>query len=92
MCGREAPTEIAGGGGIGDALGAQGVEKVDISDLHIQIGPNQDTAVASYILHVKTKLKDGKITDEDNQESDVLFKRGSEWKIIFLHYSAAPKK
>jgi ketosteroid isomerase-like protein len=68
------------------------VQKVDISDLHIQIGPNQDTAVASYLLHVKTKLKDGKITDEDNQESDVLFKRGGEWKIVFLHYSAAPKK
>ncbi len=68
------------------------VQKVDISDLHIQIGPSQDTAVASYLLHVKTKLKDGKITDEDNQESDVLFKRAGEWKIIFLHYSAAPKK
>jgi len=68
------------------------VQKVDISALHIQIGPNQDTAVASYLLHVKTKLKDGKITDEDNQESDVLFKRAGEWKIVFLHYSAAPKK
>ena len=68
------------------------VQKVDISDLQIQIGPNQDTAVASYLLHVKTKLKDGKITDEDNQESDVLFKRGGEWKIVFPHYSAAPKK
>src|SRR5215467_6454176 len=68
------------------------VQKVDISDLHIQVGPNQDTAIASYILHVRTKLKDGKITDEDNQESDVLFKRNGEWKIVFLHYSAAPKK
>jgi len=68
------------------------VQKVDISDLHIQIGPSQDTAVASYLLHVKTKLKDGKITDEDNQESDVLFKRAGEWKIVFMHYSAAPKK
>ena len=68
------------------------ITKVDLSDLHIQIGPNQDTAVASYLLHVRTKLKDGKITDEDNQESDVLFKRSGEWKIVFLHYSAAPKK
>ena len=68
------------------------VLKVEISDLHIQVGPNQDTAVASYILHVRTKLKDGKDTDEDNQESDVLFKRNGQWKIVFLHYSAAPKK
>ena len=68
------------------------VQKVDISDLHIQVGPNRDTAVASYLLQVRTKLKDGKITDESNQESDVLFQRNGEWKIVFLHYSAAPKK
>lgn len=68
------------------------VQRVEISDLHIQVGPHQDTAVASYILHVRTKLKDGKISEEDNQESDVLFKRNGEWKIVFLHYSAAPKK
>ena len=68
------------------------VQKVGISDMHIQVGPSNDTAVASYLLHVRTKLKDGKITDEDNQESDVLFKRNGEWKVVFLHYSAAPKK
>jgi ketosteroid isomerase-like protein len=56
------------------------------------MGPNKDTAVASYILHVRTKLKDGKITDEDNQESDVMFKRNGQWKVVFLHYSTAPKK
>jgi ketosteroid isomerase-like protein len=68
------------------------VQKVDLSDMHIQIGPNKDTTVASYVLRVRTKLKDGKITDEDNQESDVLFKRNGEWRVVFLHYSAAPKK
>ena len=68
------------------------VEKVQLSDMHIQTGPSGDTAVASYILHVRTKLKDGKITEEDNQESDVLFKRNGEWKVVFPHYSAAPKK
>lgn len=68
------------------------VQKVELSDMHIQVGPNKDTAVASYILHVRTKLKDGKITDEDNQESDVLFKRNGQWNVVFLHYSTAPKK
>ncbi|HSC46334.1 MAG TPA: nuclear transport factor 2 family protein [Candidatus Acidoferrum sp.] len=68
------------------------VQKVDLSDMKIQLGPNQDTAVASYLIHVRTKLKDGKVTDEDNQESDVLFKRNGEWKVVFLHYSSAPKK
>ena len=67
------------------------VQKVTITDMHIQVGPSKDTAVASYILHVQTKLKDGKISDEDNQESDVLFKRNGQWKVVFLHYSAAPK-
>ena len=68
------------------------VEKVQLSDMHVQVGPSGDSAVASYMIHVRTKLKDGKITEEDNQESDVLFKRNAQWKIVFLHYSAAPKK
>jgi ketosteroid isomerase-like protein len=68
------------------------LQKVEMSDMHIQMGPNKDTAVASYILHVRTKLKDGKITDEDNQESDVMFKRNGQWKVVFLHYSSTPKK
>ena len=68
------------------------VQKVELSDMHIQVGPGKDTAVASCLIHVRSKLKDGKITDEDNQESDVLFKRNGEWKIVFLHYSTAPKK
>jgi ketosteroid isomerase-like protein len=68
------------------------VQKVELSDMHVQIGPGKDTAVASYLIHVRTRLKDGKITDEDNQESDVLFKRNGEWKVVFLHYSTAPKK
>jgi hypothetical protein len=53
---------------------------VEISDMHIQVGPGKDTAVASYILQVRTKLKDGKVSDEHNQESDVMFKRNGEWK------------
>jgi ketosteroid isomerase-like protein len=71
--------------------GGNRVEKVGLSDMHVQVGPSGDTAVASYMIHVRTKLKDGKITDEDNQESDVLFKRSGQWKVVFLHYSAAPK-
>jgi len=67
------------------------VEKVVLSDMRVQVGPSGDTAVASYIIHVRTTLKDGKVTDEDNQESDVLFKRNGEWKVVFLHYSSAPK-
>jgi ketosteroid isomerase-like protein len=68
------------------------VESATFSDLHIQIGPSGDTAVASYILHVRTRNAKGKVSEEDNQESDVFFKRGGVWKIVFLHYSPAAKK
>jgi ketosteroid isomerase-like protein len=77
-------TEFVHGGGR--------VESVNLSDMHIQIGPSGDTAVASYLIHVRTRDAKGAVTDEDNQESDVLFKRGGVWKIVFLHYSPAPKK
>ena len=68
------------------------VQAVEISDLQVQVSPSLDAAVASYILHVKTKLVDGKVTDEDNQETDVFFKRNGSWKIVELHYSLIPKK
>jgi len=68
------------------------VESATFSDLHIQIGPSADTAVASYLLHVRTRNAKGEVSEEDNQESDVLFQRGGVWKVVFLHYSPAPKK
>jgi ketosteroid isomerase-like protein len=68
------------------------VESATFSDLLIQMGPSGDTAVASYILRVRTRNAKGVVSEEDNQESDVFFKRGGTWKIVFLHYSPAPKK
>jgi ketosteroid isomerase-like protein len=72
--------------------GGARVESDSLSDMHIQMGPSGDTAVASYILHVRIRDAKGKVSEEDNQESDVFFKRGGVWKIVFLHYSPAPKK
>jgi len=72
--------------------GAGRVESANYSDLHIQVGPSGDTAVASYILRVRTRNAKGEVSEEDNQESDVFFNRGGAWKIVFLHYSPAPKK
>jgi ketosteroid isomerase-like protein len=68
------------------------VESDEISDMHIQTGPSGDTAVASYLLHVKTRSPKGEVTDEVFQESDVWFKRDGAWKVAHLHYSHAPKK
>ncbi|MBZ5703071.1 MAG: nuclear transport factor 2 family protein [Acidobacteriia bacterium] len=68
------------------------IAAAEISDLRVQIGPSQDTAVASYLLHVRTRTAQGPVTDEDFQETDVFFKRAGAWKIVHLHYSPAPKK
>jgi ketosteroid isomerase-like protein len=68
------------------------VESDEISDMHIQIGPSGDTAIASYLLRVKTRSPKGEVTDEVFQESDVWFKRDGAWKLVHLHYSPAPKK
>jgi len=77
-------TEFIKGGGR--------VESDQISDMHVQINPSGDTAVASYLLRVKTRSPKGEVTDEDFQESDVWFKRNGVWKVVHLHYSPAPKK
>ena len=40
-----------------------------------------DTAIASYLLHLKTQQADKKVLDEVYQESDVWFKAAGGWKI-----------
>ncbi|HQZ37975.1 MAG TPA: nuclear transport factor 2 family protein [Vicinamibacterales bacterium] len=50
--------------------------------------PCGDSAVASYLLHVKTQSKSG-VSDDTYQETDVWFKRDGAWRVVFLHYSAA---
>ena len=69
----------------------RGVESVQLSDMHVQIDPSGDTAVASYLLRVKTRSAKGVLSDENFQESDVWFKRNGEWKVVHLHYWPAPR-
>ena len=57
------------------------LDGVEVRDLRVQIGPAGDAAVATYILRVTTRTAKGAVSVEDNQETDVLFKRGGEWKI-----------
>ncbi len=61
-----------------------------LSDYHVKLSPQGDTAVASYLLHVKTLGADKKVTDEDFQETDIWFKARGAWKIVHVHYSPAP--
>jgi ketosteroid isomerase-like protein len=61
-----------------------------ISDMHIRFSPQGDAAIASYLLHLKTKKADQTVTDEVFQETDVWFKAAGGWKITHVHYSDAP--
>jgi ketosteroid isomerase-like protein len=65
------------------------VEQAEVKDLVIQVGPSNDTAVATYLLTVTTRQPDGKAATEVMQETDVLVKRLGAWKVIHLHYSPA---
>lgn len=67
------------------------VEGIEIRDLIVKVDGAEDTAIASYILYVKTKSADGKVAEEENQETDVWFKRDGKWKVVALHYSPVRK-
>ena len=60
-----------------------------VSDLHVRFSPQGDTAIASYLLHLKTQETDKKVSDEIFQETDVWFKAVEGWKIAHVHYSPA---
>jgi ketosteroid isomerase-like protein len=66
-----------------------------MSDKHLRFSPQGDTAIASYLLNVKTQAKDKKVTDDVYQETDVWFKAAGGWKIAHGHDSlptpATPK-
>ena len=67
------------------------VLSAELSDVQVKVSPASDTAVVSYLLHVKTQSARG-TSDETYQETDVWFKRNNDWKVVYLHYSAAPAR
>jgi ketosteroid isomerase-like protein len=64
-----------------------GVEKNVISDLHVQMGPGNTTAVATYQIDVHTRMADGKVTEDHAHESDVWFLGDGQWLIAHIHYT-----
>ena len=46
-------------------------------------------AVATYVLRVTTRSAKGEVATEDNQETDVLFKRAGTWRIVHVNYAPA---
>ena len=71
--------------------GGAALEQAKLSDVHIRVSALGDTAIASYLLRVRTRAADKSVTDEDFQETDVWFKTPVGWKITHVHYSPAPK-
>lgn len=68
------------------------VERAEVRDLRVQVGPAADAAVATYVLRVTTRSAKGEVSTEDNQETDVLFKRGGAWTIVHIHYAPARRQ
>ncbi len=67
------------------------LERVEVRDLQVQVNPAADAAVATYILRVTTRTAKGQVSTEDNQETDVLFKRQGAWTIVHVNYAPARK-
>ena len=63
---------------------------VKTSDMVIRASPAGDEVTASYRIAIRTRLVDGKFTDELFDESDVWLKRAGKWQVAHIHYSAAP--
>lgn len=64
-------------------------EKVEVRDLRVQVSPAGDAAVATYVLRVTSRTANGVVSTEDNQETDVLFKRNGAWTIVHVNYAPA---
>lgn len=64
-----------------------GVVKNVISDLTVQMGPGDTTAVATYQLDVETRQADGSVTKEHAHETDVWFLGNGQWLIAHIHYT-----
>lgn len=64
-------------------------EKVEVRDLRVQVSPAGDAAIATYILRVTFRSAKGVVSTEDNQETDVLFKRNGTWSIVHVNYAPA---
>jgi ketosteroid isomerase-like protein len=58
------------------------------TDLQIQVSPSGDAVVATYRASVRTKNPGKDPVDENFLETDVFFKRGADWKVVEVHYSA----
>ncbi len=59
----------------------------EMGEMKIQFGENGISAVISYTWRELFLFKDGKQTDTEYYETNVWFRRKSEWKIVNVHLS-----
>jgi ketosteroid isomerase-like protein len=64
-------------------------------DLRVQVSPQGDAAIASYRLDVVRKNPDPNATpprpaNVSYEMTAALFKRGSDWRVVHLHYQTIP--
>ncbi|HEY2661499.1 MAG TPA: nuclear transport factor 2 family protein [Caulobacteraceae bacterium] len=64
-----------------------GIVSFKYSDMHIQVSPSGDAAVASYQAVASTRTPGKGVSAESFDETDVWFKRDNVWKIVEVHYS-----
>lgn len=67
-----------------------GNARVTVTDLRVQIDPTGDAAVATYILEVTPRVAGRPAAlVERNHETDVLFRRDGEWRVVHVNYAPA---
>jgi len=60
------------------------------SDMQVQVSPDGDAAVASYLAAVSTRSPGKGEVKSSFSETDVWFRRNGQWKIVEIHYSENP--
>lgn len=63
------------------------VKAFTINDMHVQVSPAGDAAVASYQAVARVQNPGKAADDEHFNETDVWYKRRGVWKIVEIHYS-----
>jgi ketosteroid isomerase-like protein len=68
------------------------IESFSYKDMHVQVSPAGDAAVASYQATARQKEPDGRVHTDNFSETDVWFQRQGAWKIVEIHYSEISAK
>jgi ketosteroid isomerase-like protein len=70
-----------------------GLASAENDDLHIQVAPHGDLAVASYLLKVTRKNPgENRPPNVSYEMSPTLIKRDGKWQIVHLHFQVVPPR